>query len=179
MFRYDFPSSPQKLETLLAQSAIDASLFLPFTIFRLRSYAVNQQTELTVSLYEPDTETPHTHTLHLTWDSSSDTLTTPPIQSHTITEWAACGIALAIVPLYTSYQVLEVARIGERFDYWLGHSVREVGLEISGTIEGDLALRTKVKQNQLKRNPYKSAGYVCVVGFEKQQVRLSFSESEV
>lgn len=163
----------------MAQSAIDASPFLPFTIFRLQPYAVQQQVKLTVSLYEPNKETPRKHNLSLSWNSSSDTLTTPPIQQHTITEWAACGIALAIVPLYTNYQVLEVAQMGERFDYWLGRSSREVGLEISGTIEGDIALRTKVKKNQLKRNPYQSEGYVCVVGFEAQQVWLSFATNEV
>ena len=57
--------------------------------------------------------------------------------------------------------------------------MREVGLEISGTIDGDLGSRTQIKRRQLKRNPYQSAGYVCVVGFEKQQVRLSFYQDEV
>lgn len=113
MFKSDLPVGPKKLETLLAQSAIDASPFLPFTIFRLQPYAVHQQVELTISLYEPDKETPRSHVLSLSWNSSSDTISTPPIQSHTITEWAACGIALAIVPLYTDYQVLEVAQMGE------------------------------------------------------------------
>lgn len=154
-------------------------LFLPFTIYRLRPYAVNQQVTLNISLYESDTANPDTHDLELFWDSGSDKLATPPVQPNIITEWAACGIALALVPLYTPYQVLEVAQIGERFDYWLGHNVRNVGLEISGTIEGNLASRTLSKQRQLKRNPYKSAGYVCVVGFEKQQVRLSFYQDEV
>ena len=69
--------------------------------------------------------------------------------------------------------------MGDRFDYWLGHQSREVGLEVSGTIQSSIALRTKVKENQLKRNPYRSSGYVCVVGFEKQQIRLSFYEGEV
>lgn len=174
MFKYDYPVGPQKIEVLLAQSAIDASLFLPFTIFRLRPYAINQQVTLEVSLYEANIETPQIHNLQLAWDPTSDTLITPPIQQSTLTEWAACGIALALVPVYTPYRVLEVAQMGERFDYWLGHAIRDVGLEISGTIEGDLNTRMKIKQQQLKRNPYKSAGYVCVVGFERQQVRLSF-----
>ncbi|MEZ4866537.1 MAG: hypothetical protein R3C14_34780 [Caldilineaceae bacterium] len=68
--------------------------------------------------------------------------------------------------------------MGERFDYWLGHDIRAVGLEVSGTIEGDLVARAKIKQQQLRRNPYKSAGYVCVVGFERQQVRLSFYQGK-
>lgn len=179
MFKHYYVEGPQQLETLLAQSALEATLFLPFTIFRLRPYAVDQQVSLTVSLYEADNKTPQTHNLELTWHPASDTLITPPIQAQTITEWAACGIALALVPLYTPYRVLEVAQIGERFDYWLGETVREVGLEISGTIHGDLAGRTQVKHQQLKRNPYKSTGYVCVVGFEKQQVRLAFYQNEV
>jgi hypothetical protein len=103
----------------------------------------------------------------------------PPIQAHIITEWAACGIALALVPLYIPYRVLEVAQSGERFDYWLGEAVRAFGLEVSGTIQGDLDARMQIKRRQLKRNPYRSAGYVCVVGFEQQQVRLSFYQDEV
>ena len=66
-----------------------------------------------------------------------------------------------------------------RIDYWLGHNVRDVGLEVSGTMEGNLVSRVKQKQQQLKKKPYKSAGYVCVVGFEKQHVRLSFYEGEI
>jgi hypothetical protein len=178
MFRYDYPVGPQKLEALLAQSALDASLFLPFTLFRLRPYAINQQVTLAVSLYEATGETPQTHELQLSWVSTSDRLITPPMPQNGLTEWAACGIALALVPVYTPYCVLEVAQMGERFDYWLGHQIRAVGLEISGTIEGDLATRTKLKQQQLRRNPYQSAGYVCVVGFERQQVRLSFYQEE-
>jgi len=179
MFKHEYPEGPQNLEALLAQSAIDASLFLPFTIFRLRPYATNQQVTLAISIYESGDETPKTHNLELFWNASSDTLIAPPVQAHTITEWGACGIALAIVPLYTNYRVLEVAQIGERFDYWLGHNVRNVGLEVSGTIDGSLDSRLHLKRNQLKRNPYKSAGYVCIVGFEKQQVRLSFYQDEV
>jgi hypothetical protein len=57
--------------------------------------------------------------------------------------------------------------------------VRAFGLEVSGTIQGDLDARMQIKRRQLKRNPYRSAGYVCVVGFEQQQVRLSFYQDEV
>ncbi len=179
MFNDEYPDEPQRIEMLLAQSAIDASLFLPFTIFRLRPYSVDQQVTLAISLFSSDHEDPITHDLRLTWDKSSDTVSLPPVQAYTITEWAACGIALALVPIYTPYRVLEVAQIGDRFDYWLGYNVRDVGLEISGTIEGDIASRTQIKRQQLRRNPYKSAGYVCVVGFEERQVRLSFFQDEV
>lgn len=178
MFKHEYPEGPQELEALLAQSAIDASLFLPFAIFRLRPYAINCKVTLAVSIYELDSDTPEMHDLELFWNASNDTLIAPPVQAHTITEWGACGIALAIVPLFTPYRVLEVAQIGERFDYWLGHDVRSVGLEVSGTIDGNLDSRSHLKRHQLKRNPYKSAGYVCIVGFEKQQVRLSFYQDE-
>jgi len=179
MFKHDYLDGPQQLEELLAQAAIDASLFLPFTIFRLRPYASNHQVALTVALYETGSETPQTYPLQLTWHPGSDTLVMPPIQAHSITEWAACGLALALVPLYIPYRVLEVAQSGERFDYWLGEAVREVGLEVSGTIQSDLDIRMQIKRRQLKRNPYRSAGYVCVVGFEQQQVRLAFYQDEV
>lgn len=179
MFTDEHPAEPQKLETLLRSSAIDASLFLPFTLFRLRPYAIDRQVSLQVSLYEGESMAPRTHDLQLFWDAANDTLVRPPVQQNVLTEWAACGIALAIVPLYTPYRVLEVAQMGDRFDYWLGQKIRVVGLEISGTMEGDLATRTKTKQQQLVRNPYKSAGYVCVVGFESRQVRLSFYREEL
>lgn len=178
MFKQDYPRDFQQLETLMEQAAIDVSLFLPFTIFRLRPYAVDRQITLAVSLRRADDEVIQTHELKLTWHPTSDTLVIPPVQQHTITEWVACGIALAIVQIYLPYQVLEVAQISDRFDYWLGETVREVGLEISGTVHGNLATRTSVKEQQLKRNPYKSAGYVCVVGFERRQVQLSFYQDE-
>lgn len=178
MFKHDYPNGLHQIEALLAKSAIEASLFLPFTIYRLRPYAIERQVRLTVSLYESENKVPQIHNLQLTWYPSSDTLVKSPVQTHIVTEWAACGIALALVPLYLPYRVLEVAQSGERFDYWLGETVREVGLEISGTIYGDLVSRTQIKQQQLKRNPYKIAGYVCVVGFERQEVRLSFFEKE-
>ena len=67
MFKHYHVEGPQQLETLLAQSALEATLFLPFTIFRLRPYAVDQQVALTVSLYEADNKTPQTHK-HTSWN---------------------------------------------------------------------------------------------------------------
>ncbi len=99
MFKHDYLDGPQQLEELLAQAAIAASLFLPFTIFRLRPYAVDHHVALTVALYEAGSETPQTHQLQLTWHPGSDTLVMPPIQAHILTEWAACGLALAFIVL--------------------------------------------------------------------------------
>mgnify|MGYP001180767448 CR=1 FL=1 len=63
MFKQDYPNGRQQIETLLAKSAIEASLFLPFTIYRLRPYAIERQVKLTVSLYESENKVPQTHNL--------------------------------------------------------------------------------------------------------------------
>lgn len=91
-----------------------------------------------------------------------------------ITEWAACGMACVIVPLYTQLQILQVTQAGDGFDFWVGDGSREFGLEVSGTYTGDLALRHRNKVQQLRSSPHKVAGFVSVTRFRPLSSILSF-----
>jgi hypothetical protein len=61
-----------------------------------------------------------------------------PVQSKVVTEFAACGIACVLVPLYARWRLLFTAPEGDKFDYWVGNDERQWGLEVSGTISEDL-----------------------------------------
>jgi hypothetical protein len=44
-----------------------------------------------------------------------------------VTEWAACGVACAVLGVYTRLRVRAVAADGDRFDYWVGDGEEEYG----------------------------------------------------
>ncbi len=98
----------------------------------------------------------------------------PAISDSTMTEFAACGVACALVAKFTGLRLSHVSRRGERFDYWLREGDTEFGLEVSGTISQDLERRHAEKAAQLLDNPFGLDGYVCVVSFEKREAILSF-----
>lgn len=177
MFKATFPTEPQQLENLFAQTKVYATHLLEYSIYCLRDHAVGRQVTLDVRLYKENEKEPLYHSLKLVWFETSDTLKEPlSIHLKSITEWAACGLAIAVAPLYLPYGVLELAQIGESFDYWLGDTEGIYGLEVSGMMGGSLARRTRKKRDQLQANPSGVGGYTCVIGFDKQQVRLSFYE---
>lgn len=103
----------------------------------------------------------------------------PPIQEHAVTEWAACGIACVIIPEFTPFHITNVTQRGDRFDYWVGDGSQEFGLEVSGTLSGNIAQRRRVKAKQLLENPRRVGGYVCIVRFDEQTVSLSFHRSKM
>ena len=96
------------------------------------------------------------------------------VPERVITEWAACGIACVLIALYAGLTVREVAADGDRFDYWVDDGQYEYGLEVSGTIGGDLEARHRAKVRQLCHNPYGIDGYVVVVNFVTRNIILSF-----
>jgi hypothetical protein len=52
------------------------------------------------------------------------------------------------------------------------------GLEVSGTLHGNLTARTQAKQQQLLSNPFMARGYVCVVHFGEAVVQLALYGGE-
>lgn len=162
------------LEEIITRNAIDTRWFLPFTIYRLQPLAVDRSVTLDITLQNVLPEPLVVRQLQLTWAQASERLLTPPVQEHVITEWAACGIACALLPLYTGLQVLQVTQVGDRFDYWVGNETQEFGLEISGLLAGDLEQRHRTKIRQLIESPHKVAGYISVTNFQAQRSLLSF-----
>lgn len=94
-------------------------------------------------------------------------------QEPVLTEFAALGLACVLVHARAGLEITEVTRRGDKVDYWLGD--RELLLEVSGCTDCDLEqLCTDKADNQLKQNPFKRDGYVCVVNFTSGAARLWF-----
>jgi hypothetical protein len=167
------------LENIVVDNDIQADLFLPFAIIRLRqAVTTDQQATLAVRLRDV-VKTGESHRgLLLSWSASGMVKESLPLQEHVITEWAAVGIACVLVPLYTSLRVLQVTQAGDKFDYWVGDEEREYALEVSGTIEGRLADRHAAKVRQLQANPYDVDGYVAVTRFASLESIFSFNRWE-
>ncbi len=55
---------------------------------------------------------------------------------------------------------------------------RQFGLEVSGTLTGDLETRHRLKAEQLLDNPFGVDGYVVVVDFTARRVIFSFHQHE-
>jgi hypothetical protein len=164
------------LNQAVQDNAIDGQWFLPFTIHRLQPYAPSQQLVITVTLRHILAAPSVVRRLLLTWEADTPMLVSPPVQETVITEWAACGIACAVLPFYTKFQLVKVTESGDRFDYWVGDGHQLYGLEVSGIVQGSLTHRQRVKTRQLLDNPFGIGGYVCVVHFGEQSVNLSFHQ---
>jgi hypothetical protein len=174
-------SSPPRtfaLEEITNQNVIDAKWFLPFTIHRLKNSSANHNAILNLTL-SGIMEIPITvQQLQLTWQPESARLTVPPVQEHIITEWAACGMACAVLPLYVGLHLLQVAQAGDGFDYWVGNNEQEFGLEVSGTMGAELESRHRVKVKQLLQSPHDVSGYVSVTSFRTMESILSFHQRQ-
>jgi hypothetical protein len=167
-----------RLEDLARDHRISAAMFAPFVIVRLSGAAEVMEATLTVRLRDVSSPGETQRTLRLSW--SADSAPTQPIgvSERTVTEWAACGVACAVVSLYAGLQVREVAGDGDRFDYWVDDGKTEYGLEVSGTTLEDVETRHRAKVRQLRENPYGMDGYVVVTGFATRNVIFSFNRFE-
>ena len=168
------PDDQLLLNTAIENNVIDTQWFLPFTIYRLQSYTQTQQLQVMVTLEQIGAESMAERRLLLAWRADTPQITTPPVQDTIITEWAACGIACALLPFYTQFQLVKVTESGDRFDYWVSDGQQLCGLEVSGILHGQMGQRQRLKVRQLLDNPFGIGGYVCVVHFGQQRVNLSF-----
>ena len=125
------------LEDIATDNNIDAGLFIPFTIARLLGLAEDaREVVLSVTLVDVEEMGVSGRHLRLRWSAQSASTAVEALQEHTVTEFAACGVACVVTPLYARLKVLRVAQVGDRFDYWLGDEEGEMGLEVSGTKTG-------------------------------------------
>jgi hypothetical protein len=165
------------LEEIVTRNAIDARWFLPFTIHRLRPQSVNRSAVLALSLFDIPGK-PQATRLQITWLPESAALNVPPVQEHVITEWAACGVACAMIPIYTGLQVLQVTQSGDGFDYWVGNEDQEYGLEVSGTMGVEIEQRHRAKVRQLSQGPHEVGGYISITSFRTMNSILSFHQQQ-
>jgi hypothetical protein len=171
------PESPVDefpIEKIGQVHGIAAGLFVPFVIHRLSRTADDRACDLDVELINIGGLAQAERRLRITWQSESVLARPPGVQDNAVTEWAALGIAAAVVWQYARLRILEVAKPGVGFDYWANDGGSDVGLEVSGTITDDLLIRQREKVRQLLRNPEAPGGYVVVVGFARNRVMLSF-----
>jgi len=166
--------SPQVLDAPILHPTVDAHLFVPFVHYRLQELTDTNAVILSVTLAGIPSQRDQLRKLRITWDETTSKLRYPPVQASVVTEWAACGIACAILPVYTDFRLSCVTMRGERFDYWLDDGINLCGLEISGLLHGNISTRKQIKQKQLQANPHKVTGYVCIVHFSKAAVHFSF-----
>lgn len=98
------------------------------------------------------------------------------------TEHGACGIAALLVAELTEYTVVERARKGPGFDYWLGKKDSAVPLfqekarlEVSGVRRGDdraIESRVRRKIKQIEPADPRLPGVVAVVEFGSPRTRV-------
>jgi hypothetical protein len=92
-----------------------------------------------------------------------------------VTEQAACGIALLLIPRLTGHVVIGRSFKGTGFDYWIGEASdrpfkRKARLEISGIRQGDdRAVRKRVDAKKRQTDPSDGSypAYVAVVEFSR------------
>jgi len=95
-------------------------------------------------------------------------------QAPVLTEFATLGLASVLVHLFAGLEITEVARRGEKADYWIGD--RECMLEVSGKQSGNLEDLRDEKSEQLLSNPFGKPGFVCVAVYDEQKSYLWFYE---
>jgi hypothetical protein len=167
-----------RLEDIASRHRINAAMFVPFVIERLRGKPGVTIATLTVSLRDIDEPGERQRFLRLAWSPSSVPALPPGVPKHTVTEWAALGVACVVVSLYAKLQIRAVTCQGERFDFWVDDGEQEYGLEVSGTLTADIGKRHAAKVRQWRENPYGVDGYVVAVDFATNQVICSFHRFE-
>lgn len=168
--KHDYP-----LDRIGLDHAIDAGIFVPFTIQRLQDDPTALEAILQVRLRDIVQADDASHELKLRWPPMP--VYRPPVQDHIVTEWAALGVACAVVFVFAGLRIQSVTMTGDAFDYWVSDGDREYALEVSGTLLPDLDARHRAKIQQLAGNPYGIDGYVVVVAFGQREVLFSFHPS--
>ena len=163
------------LDDIVTDNYIYAEFFIPFVLVRLFSQEPDKnEARLSIRLRDIGSSGERQRILRLSHLQRKVAMDSPPIQSKVVTEFAACGIACVLVPLYAGLRMLFTAQEGDRFDYWVGNDERQWGLEVSGTIDEDLHTRHRAKIRQLLSNPLRVNGYVAVTKFSTRESIFSF-----
>jgi hypothetical protein len=163
-----------RLETIGEFHPVASQVFVPFAVTRLQERPEDTEAVLTVALHGIVQQPTEERSFRLFWDQTSIPTAPPAIGEQPLTEWAALGVACAVVWHFAGLRLHAVAAQGDRVDYWVMRDNLEFGLEVSGTISADLQARHQEKVEQLLANPYGADGYVVVVGFAARRLIISF-----
>jgi hypothetical protein len=162
------------LQTIGQLHAVATDVFIPFVVHRLASPRRETEMLLDVELRDIGNVPNLKRRLLLKWDGVAIPPLPPGVGERTVTEWAALGIACAVVWEYAGARLSSVSRTGDRFDYWVSRDDQTGCLEVSGTQHQDLDARHRAKVRQLLDNPHGTGGYVVVVSFGERRVILSY-----
>lgn len=99
------------------------------------------------------------------------------------TEQGACGVAALLISELTDYTIVERARKGPGFDYWLGRKnvdsllfQEKARLEVSGVRRGSesaVGSRVRRKEKQLEPSDNGLPGVIAVVEFGSPRTRVT------
>ncbi len=162
-----------RLEDLARRHEISTGLFVPFVIRRLRASAEGTEAVFAVSLRNIGSKEENHRALRVYWSDSRVPEQPLGVPEHTVTEFAALGVACMVVSLYAGLRIQAVTAQGDRFDYWTSDGQKDYGLEVSGTLAGDVEIRHATKVRQWGENPYGVDGHVVTVGFTNRQIIFS------
>ncbi len=168
-----------QMEEALRLHAIDASVFAPFVIARVRTAPEDTEAILQVRMKEESISEERSFPVRLLWDPGSAFTQPAAVQERVLTEWAALGLACVLLPQLLGLQIVSVAVEGESIDYRVSEGVAKWGLEISGTMtenEAELRERMRLKIRQLHDNPYGILGYVVVAAFVRREALISLPD---
>ena len=111
--------------------------------------------------------------LPVEWDQTTDTMRRSWADERVATEQGACGCAILLANRLAGLQVVQQARKGTGFDWWLGESNADLfqnkaRLEVSGIRQGMDRINTRVnrkKQQTTRSDSTKLDALVVVVEF--------------
>ncbi len=167
-----------RLETISELHTVTTQLFVPFAVTRLQQRPEDTEAIVTVGLRGIERQESVERPLRLLWERDSIPTLPLAVQEQPHTEWAAVGVACAVIWHFAGLRLHAVAALGDRVNFWVMRNDTEFSLEISGTKTGDLESRHQDKTRQLLANPYGADGYVVVVGFTERRVIFSFHRHE-
>jgi hypothetical protein len=165
-----------QLDQIAELHAVATDLFVPFVIYRFGLPLASQEAVLDVELRGILNRPDGRHQLRLHWSESSVPTLPAGVSDSTVTEWAALGVASAVIWQYAGLRLSSVTMRGDRFDYWVRHDDERFGLEVSGTMTDELNDRHREKVAQLQANPFAVAGFVVVTAFPSRRVIFSFHQ---
>src|SRR5262249_32605209 len=134
-----------RLETIGELHPVATHLFVPFAVKRLQERSEDAEAVLAVELRGVEEQVVETRPLRLYWERNSISTLPLAMQDQPLTEWAALGVACAVIWHFAGLRLHAVAALGDRVDYWVLREDQELGLEISGTRTGDLEARHQEK----------------------------------
>lgn len=104
------------LASIAQDHSIGAGVFVPFVIQRLRDGGAATEVNLRVRVRDVGQAGERETSLRLWWSPEMMPGQPPAVQDHDVTEWAALGVACALVFVFAGLQIRAVGMRGDSFD---------------------------------------------------------------